>query len=362
MKAAVFHGPHRKLTIEDVTIDNPGPREVLVRTAAVGLCHSDLHYIDGLYSVEAPAVLGHEVAGVVEKVGADVRGFRPGDHVIGCLSVFCGHCEYCTTGRPFSCDHTDETRRLAGAAPRLSLGGREVHHFYDLAAFAEQLLVHEHALVRIRPDMPLDRAALIGCAVTTGMGAVTNTAGVPVGSTVAVIGCGGVGLSAVNGAAIAGAGRIIAIDVLPEKLALAREFGATDTVDASGCDPVEAVRDLTGGGVEFSFEALGRKETAEQAFDMLRPSGVATVIGMVPHGQKLEIDAYSLLMDRRLQGSNMGSNSFRRDMPRYVDFYLAGRLHLDRLISRRIGLDQVNEGFDELRRGRLARSVITFDH
>lgn len=360
MKAAVFHGPNQKLTIEEVSIDNPGPREVLVRTAAVGLCHSDLHYMDGLYKVEAPAVLGHEVAGVVEKVGSDVREFSPGDHVIGCLSVFCGHCTYCTTGRPFSCDHSDETRRLAGAAPRLSLHGQKVHHFYDLAAFAEQLLVHEHALVKIRPDMPLDRAALIGCAVTTGMGAVTNTASVRVGSTVAVIGCGGVGLSAINGAAIAGAGRIIAIDVLPGKLELARAFGATDTIDASATDPVEAVLELTRGGVEYSFEALGRKQTAEQAFAMLRPSGVATVIGMVPKGQKLEVEGSSFLFDRRLQGSNMGSNSFRRDMPRYVDFYMAGRLHLDRMISQRIGLEQVNEGFDDLREGHVARSVITF--
>ncbi len=361
MKAALFHGPHQPLTIETVSIANPGPREVLIRTAAVGLCHSDLHYIDGLYAFDAPAILGHEAAGVVEKVGSEVTGLKAGDHVITCLSVFCGHCAYCTTGRPYNCDHQDETRRPATAEPRLAQRGRPIHQFYELSAFAEQMLVHEHAVVKIRPDMPMDRAALIGCAVTTGVGAVTNTARVEVGSTVAVIGCGGIGLSAINGAAIAGAGRIIAIDIQPDKLALARDFGATDVIDASRTDPVEAVRDLTGGGVAYSFEALGMKKTAEQAFAMLAPSGVATVIGMVPEGQRLEIDPVALLYDRRLQGSNMGSNRFRVDMPRYVDFYLSGRLHLDRMIAARIPLDQINEGFDRLRQGRFARSVITFD-
>ena len=362
MKAAIFRRPGEKLTIEEVSISNPGPREVLIRTAAVGLCHSDLHYIDGLYGVKTPTVLGHEAAGVIEKVGADVTGLKPGDHVITCLSVFCGHCSYCTRGKPFSCDHKHETRRGEEEEPRLSLGGTPVHHFYDLAGFAEQMLVHEHAVVKIRKDMPLDRAALIGCAVTTGMGAVTNTAQIPVGSTVAVIGCGGVGLSAINGAAIAGAGRIIAIDIQPGKLDLARAFGATDVINAAGCDPVEAVRELTGGGVEYSFEALGMKKTAEQSYQMLCASGTATVIGMVPEGQKLEIDPVSLLMDLKLQGSNMGSNRFRVDMPRYVDFYMSGRLHLDKMVADRISLEQINEGFDALRKGELARSVVTFDH
>ena len=360
MKAAIFHGPGKPLTIEDVSIDNPGPHEVLIRTAAVGLCHSDLHYMEGSYSFAAPAVLGHEAAGVVEKVGGHVVGLSPGDHVISCLTVFCGHCDFCTTGRPFNCDHQHETARRADQAPRLRRDGTPVHQFYELSAFAEQMLVHEHAVVKIRPDMPLDRAALIGCAVTTGVGAVANTARIEMGATVAVIGCGGVGLSAVNGAAIAGAGLIIAIDIQDNKLDLARELGATDTVNAAACDPVEAVRELTGGGVEYSFEALGLKKTSEQAYEMLRRSGVATIIGMVPEGQKLEIDAASLLYEKRIQGSNMGSTRFRVDMPRYVDFYLAGKLHLDRMISRRITLDQINEGFDELRSGRFARSVITF--
>ncbi len=361
MKAAVFREPHQPLVIEDVSIDNPRSHEVLVRTAAVGVCHSDLHHIEGLYPTDSPSVLGHESAGVVEKVGSEVAYVKPGDHVITCLSVFCGHCELCTTGRPFSCS-SPETARARDQPSRLTQDGHAVNQFYDLSSFAEQMLIHEHALVKIRDDMPLDRAALIGCAVTTGFGAVINTADIEVGSTVAVIGCGGVGLSAINGAQIAGAGRIIAIDVNETKLALASQFGATDVVDASQSDPVKAVKQLTSGGVEYSFEALGLKQTSEQAFRMLRRSGVATIIGMVPVGEMLEIHGADLLNDKRLQGSNMGSNRFRVDMPRYVDFYLNGKLRLDDMISKRISLEDINVAFEEMKRGEIARSVIVFDH
>ncbi len=349
------------LSIEDVRVDNPKSHEVLVRTAACGVCRSDLHYITGSYGCPLPTILGHEAAGVVEKVGSEVRYVKPGDHVITCLSVFCGHCEFCTTGRPFSCQNP-EVARLDDESPRLSRNGGPMHQFFSLSAFAEYMLIHEHALVKIRDDMPLDRAALIGCGVTTGFGAVINTAKVEVGSTVAVIGCGGVGLSAINGAAIAGAGRIIAVDVKGSKLNLAKHFGATDVVDASRGDPVEAVREMTGGGVAYSFEALGLKETSEQAFRMLRTSGVATIIGMVPEGLTIEIPADDLLNDKTLKGSNMGSNHFRVDMPRFVDFYLAGKLKLDDMISRRIALAQINEAFEEMKAGTVSRSVIVFDH
>ena len=361
MKAAVLHEVHQPLVIEDVAVSKPRSREVLVRTAACGVCHSDLHYIEGKYACDLPVVLGHEAAGVVEAVGSEVSYVQPGDHVITCLSVFCGHCEFCTTGRPFSCENA-EVERPTADEPRLAgAGGGHMHQLFSLSSFAEQMLIHEHALVKIRRDMPLDRAALIGCGVTTGFGAVIHTAGVRVGDTVAVIGCGGVGLSAINGAAIAGAGRIIAVDIKGTKLNLARHFGATDVVNAAETDPVEAVRELSGGGVAYSFEALGLKETAEQAFRMLRTSGVATVIGMVPEGQMMEIDASELLLDKRLQGSNMGSNSFRVDMPRFVEFYLNGKLLLDDMISRRIRLDQINEAFEEMKSGEVARSVIVFD-
>ncbi|MEE9587457.1 MAG: Zn-dependent alcohol dehydrogenase [Hyphomicrobiaceae bacterium] len=361
MKAAMFHAPHQPLSIENVELDEPGPREVLVKTAACGVCHSDLHYIDGHYKCEAPAVLGHEAAGVVEKVGSAITYLEPGDHVISCLSVFCGDCEYCTTGRPFNCMSPDVARR-EGESPRISQNGKPIHQFFDLSAFAEKMLVHEHALVKIRKDMPLDRAALIGCGVTTGVGAVVNTARIEVGSAVAVIGCGGVGLAAVNGAAIAGAGRIIAIDMNDAKLELAKRFGATHTINASEEENVvKAVKRMTNRGVDYAFEAIGLRETAEQAFKMLRPSGTATVIGMVPAGQMMEIHAAELLLEKKLQGSNMGSNRFRVDMPRYVDFYLDKKLHLDDMIARRIDLEQVNEAFEEMRRGNVARSVIMFD-
>lgn len=272
MRAAVLNRVPGPLEIEEIQIDDPGPREVLVRVVASGLCHSDLHFMEGKYVRETPLVLGHEASGVVEAVGRDVVAFRPGDHVVACLSVFCGHCPDCLSGRPALCE-APERERAPGQPPRLSRNGTPVRQFAHLSAFAEQMLVHEHALVKIRPDMPLDRAALIGCAVTTGVGAVINTAKVPPGGTVAVLGCGGIGLNCIQGAALAGAGRIIAVDTLAWKLELARSFGATDLVDAAEEDTVAVVRELTGGGVEYSFEAIGLKRTAEQAFAMLRAGG-----------------------------------------------------------------------------------------
>ncbi|HLF77234.1 MAG TPA: Zn-dependent alcohol dehydrogenase, partial [Dehalococcoidia bacterium] len=333
MKAAVFHGPQQSLTIEDVDIDQPIEREVLVRVVASGVCHSDLHFVDGFYSAPAPAILGHEAAGIVEAVGPQVSEFKAGDHVIACLSVFCGHCDYCLTGRTHLC--SNRPVRAADQPPRLSWKGTPVTQFANLSAYAEKMLVHENALVRIREDFPLDRAALIGCGVTTGVGAALNTAKVEPGSTVAVFGAGGVGLSAIQGARIAGARMIIAVDVFENKLATARELGATHIVDASSHDPVKAIQEMTGGGVDYSFEAIGLKQTAEQCFDCLRAGGTATIIGMIPMGQKIELHGNSFLRERKIQGSSMGSNRFKVDMPKYIDFYLQGRLKLDEMISQR---------------------------
>ena len=360
MKAAVFREVNQPLQIEDVQHGDPSPREVLVRTAAAGVCHSDLHFHNGSYPYPRPAVLGHESAGVVEAVGSAVTYVRPGDHVITCLSAFCGHCEFCLTGRMSLCQEP-ELQRAPGAPPRLSCNGEAVNQFLNLSSFAEYMLLHEHAIAKIRKDMPLDRAALIGCGVTTGVGAVIHTAGVEPGTTVAVIGCGGVGLSCVNGAAIAGAARIIAIDTLPAKLELARQFGATDVVNASSDDPVEGVRELTDGGAHYAFEAIGLKATTEQAWKMIRSGGTATVIGMIPVGTMVEIHGPDLLREKKLQGSNMGSNRFRVDMPRFVDFYLAGKLHLDEMISSRIRLEDVNHALAQLETGEVARNVIMFD-
>jgi len=362
MKAAIYHGPHQDLTIEDVEIDKPMAREVVVRTAATGVCHSDLHFVDGLYPFPPPAVLGHEAAGVVEEVGELVHYVKPGDHVIACLSVFCGTCDYCTSGRPNLC-RSPETRRGESDPPKLRFAkdGSTVNQFANISSFAEQMLLHENAIVKVREDMPLDRAALIGCGVMTGVGAALNTAKVEPGSNVAVFGAGGVGLAAIQGARIAGAAMIIAVDVVESKLALAKELGATHIVDASSHDPVEAVRELTGGGVHYSFEAIGLKDVAEQAFNCLAAGGTATVIGMIPVGQKVELDGRSFLSERKIQGSSMGSNRFRIDMPRYIEFYRQGRLKLDEMITRRGRLEDVNEAFRAMKAGEVARTVLTFD-
>lgn len=360
MKAAVFYEANKPLEIEEISHGDPAPREVLVRTVCAGVCHSDLHFQNGSYPHPAPAVLGHESAGIVEAVGSDVTYVKPGDHVITCLSAFCGHCEYCLTGHMSLCQEP-ELQRGPDKAPRLSKDGSPVHQFLNLSSFAEYMLIHEHALVKVNKEMPLDRAALIGCGVTTGVGAVIHTAKVEPGSTVAVIGCGGIGLSAINGAAIAGAGRIIAVDMVPSKLELARKFGATDIVNAGDGDPVGQVMEMTGGGVHYSFEAIGLKATAEQSFKMLARGGTATIIGMIPVGTMVELHGPEFLMERKIQGSNMGSNRFRVDMPRFVDFYLQGKLHLDDMISRRIKLEDVNEGMEALKSGEVARSVIMFD-
>ncbi len=359
MKAAVFREVGKPLEVEEIEISKPGPREVLIRTAAAGVCHSDLHFVEGLYPAATPMVLGHESAGIVEEVGANVTYVKPGDHVITCLSVFCGHCEMCLTGHLSLCANP-ETRRGHEEEPRLAKNSQPVQQFAELSSFAEQMLVHEHAIVKIREDMPLDRAALIGCGVTTGVGSIFHTAAVEPGSTVAVIGCGGVGLSCINGAELAGAGRIIAVDTVENKLDMAKTFGATDVVNASDVNAVGEVRELTGGGVQYSFEAIGLKQTAEQAFSMLRPGGTATIIGMIPIGVKIELTGAAFLQEKKIQGSMMGSNRFRVDMPRFIDFYLAGKLHLDEMVSKRIELSQVNEAFADMKSGSVARSVIIF--
>jgi S-(hydroxymethyl)glutathione dehydrogenase/alcohol dehydrogenase len=359
MQAAVLETIPGALVVDELQVRSPDAHEVLVRTVASGLCHSDLHFMEGLYQCALPAVLGHECAGIVESVGERVTYVQPGDHVVTCVSGFCGSCAACLKGSPHLCD------KIAiapdPARPRLRRGDEVVDQFAGLAGFAEQLLVHEHYLVKIRPDIPLDRAALLGCGVTTGVGAVINTAAVRPGQTVAVIGCGGIGLNAVQAAALVGAGRVIAVDRVASKLELATAFGATDTVDASTVDPVLAVLELTGGGVDHAIEAIGSVATAQQAFTMLAAGGTATVIGMIPLGQKLEIEGVQLLAERKLQGSIMGSNRFRLDMPQYIEWYLAGRLKLDELVSGTMPLDRINEGFAALKTGEVARQLVVFD-
>jgi S-(hydroxymethyl)glutathione dehydrogenase/alcohol dehydrogenase len=359
MKAAVLHKPGERITIEDIAVRKPRASEVLVRTSFAGICHSDMGYVDGYLPSPMPLVLGHEAAGIIEQVGEHVSYVKPGDRVITCTSAFCGECDDCVTGRPALCSDT-RVKPPPAENDRLSWKGQRAHQLAFLGSFAEQMLVHEHAVVKVREEMPLDRAAIIGCAVVTGVGSVFNSARMEPGSVVAVIGCGGVGMSCVNGVALAGASRIIAVDVSDEKLAIARRMGATDVVNPKNGDTVQQILDLTNGGVQYSFECIGRKVTAEQAFMMLRPGGTATIIGAIPADEKIELTGMFLLRDRRIQGAIMGSNRFRVDMPRLVDFYLQGRLHLDELISGHIGLENINEGMDELRTASVLRNIIAF--
>jgi S-(hydroxymethyl)glutathione dehydrogenase/alcohol dehydrogenase len=361
MKAAVMRAIGEPLRIEDIQIDGPGLHEALVRTAATGVCHSDLHVLEGSLPTALPTVLGHEPAGVVEAVGAEVRHVAPGDHVIGCLSAFCGACEYCLAGRPNLCEG-EATMRRAGEPPRLSKDGEPIVQFVHLSAFAERMLVHENALVRIRRDVPLDRAALIGCGVTTGLGAVFNTARLPAGRTAAIIGCGGIGLSVVQGCRIAGAARIVAVDTAAWKLDLAARLGATDVIDAAAGNPVPAIVEMTSGGVDYAFEAIGTPATVRQAVRMTRKGGTIVMIGVVPAGTSVELPGADIVLrEKRILGCMMGSNRFRTDMPRYVELYRRGQLRLDEMISARLPLDRVNEALEAMRQRAAARSVLVFE-
>lgn len=350
------------LTIGEVELADPGPHEVLIDTKACGLCHSDLHFIEGAYPHPLPAIPGHEAAGVVRAVGSEVKTVKPGDHVVSCLSAFCGHCEFCVTGRMALCLGAD-TRRAPNATPRIMRadGSAPVAQMLNLSAFCEQMLIHEHACVAIDKNMPLDRAAVIGCAVTTGAGTIFNACKVVPGETVAVVGCGGVGLAAINAAKIAGAGKVIAIDPILEKRELAQVLGATHTVDAMAADAVEQVMAISGGGVHHAIEAVGRQASADLAVKILRRGGTATILGMMPLDCKVGLGALDLLGGKKLQGAIMGMNHFPVDLPRLVDFYMRGLLDLDTIIAERIPLEKINEGFEKMKGGHSARSVVVFD-
>lgn len=360
-KAAILEKPGEGLVIGEVEYADPAPHEVLIDTKACGLCHSDLHFIEGAYPHPLPAIPGHEAAGVVRAVGSEVKTVKPGDHVVSCLSAFCGHCEFCVTGRMALCMGAD-TRRAPDAPGRIARGdGAPVMQMLNLSAFSEQMLIHENACVAIDKDMPFDRAALLGCAVTTGAGTIFNAAKVVPGETVAVVGCGGVGLAAINAAKIAGAGKVIAVDPIPEKRELAKVLGATYTVDAMADDAVKQIHEISDGGVHYGIEAVGRQASADLAVASLRRGGTAIILGMMPLDCKVGLSAMDLLSGKRLQGAIMGYNHFPVDLPRLVDFYLRGLLDLDTIIAERIPLEDINKGFDKMREGHSARSVVVFD-
>jgi Zn-dependent alcohol dehydrogenase len=366
VQAAVLEAPARPFQVREVELDEPNAGEALVRIAATGLCGSDLKALDGLRSlVPFPAILGHEAAGLVEEVGEGVERLRPGDHVVLSILPSCHRCAACQKGRPNHCSTTATAMRdgnLLDGSSRLHLDGARLNHFLTVSSFADHAVVPESAATVVDPVMPLDRAALLGCAVLTGYGAVRNCAGVEPGARVAVFGCGGVGLSAVQGARMAGAETIVAVDVHPAKLALARTVGATETVNARTTDPATAVREATDGGADYAFEAAGRPETFEQAWDSLGAGGMLTVIGTLPSGTKLTLDADALIEEKRIAGCYLGSSSPERDVPALVECYLDGQLRLDELVSRRIALTDLDDGFARLREGAEARQVVVFTH
>ncbi len=364
-RAAVLFEVGKGLELRDVDVQAPKAGEVLLRMAAGGVCHSDLHVMTGHLGAPLPAILGHEGSGVVADVGPGVTSVKAGDHVLPLWRLSCGECEHCTDSRPALCAAGTQVRmtgRLLDGTTRFSLDGQEVRHFAGVSSFSEYSVVPERAVLKIPPDLPLDRAALVGCAVITGVGAVVNCARVRPGSSVAVFGTGGVGLNVVQGAALAGAERIIAVDLLDRKLEFARRFGATHAVNASAGDPVAQVRELTGGrGVDYAFEVIGLPKTMRQAFDVLAKRGLAVVVGVSPFTAEVSVPVMSLVYEERvITGSVYGSSRPRLDIPKLIDLYRAGRLKLDELLTRTYPFAEINEAYAALERGEVARSVVTF--
>ncbi|MBI2160733.1 MAG: Zn-dependent alcohol dehydrogenase [Candidatus Rokubacteria bacterium] len=364
-KAAVLFEVGQRLEIHEVEVGAPQPGEVLIRMAAAGICHTDLHVMTGHAKAPLPAVLGHEGAGVVADIGAAVTTVTPGDHVIPLWRLSCGVCEYCSDGRPALCAEGMQVRAtgcLLDGTTRLTLRGGAIKHFCGVSSFAEYAVVPERAVLRIPDDLPLDRAALLGCAVVSGVGAVVNAARVRPGSSVAVFGTGGVGLNVVQGAALAGAGMIVAVDRVPQKLEWARRFGATHAVDARHGDPVAEIRALTGGrGVNYAFEVIGEPAVMRQAYDVLAKRGVCVVLGVTPPTAEVSVPALSLVFEERvLTGSIYGAGAPRVEIPKLIQLYRAGKLLLDELLTRRYPFARINEAYAALERGEVARSVVTF--
>jgi S-(hydroxymethyl)glutathione dehydrogenase/alcohol dehydrogenase len=359
MKALVLNAIGRGFDFEDVDIATPIGREVLVDVQASGLCHTDLLFATHDF-VPTPAVLGHEVAGTVAAVGPDVSQFRVGDHVVGSLAQACGGCARCLSGRSFQCRHPESTVRRPADAPRLSRKGAGLFQGFGLGGFAERSLIHESQLAAVPKELPFAQAALLGCGVVTGAGAVLNTANVSAGDTVVIIGAGGVGLNAVSGARIAGASRIVVIDIQPKRLDEARRFGATDVIDSTQTKPVEAVRDFLPGGADHVFDFVGLKVVAEQGLAMLGVGGGLYLVGVAKPDVEIALNIVSAIGgQQRVQGVNLGSTNCKRDIPMYAELYLQGRMNLDDLVSRRISLREVNDGYAALKDGSLNRVVVT---
>jgi NDMA-dependent alcohol dehydrogenase len=364
MKAAVLYETNQPLVIEQVEIDPPKAYEVKVKIAAAGVCRSDLHFMKGEAIINTPAVLGHEGSAVVMEVGEGVTSVSPGDHVILSFAPYCGRCESCLTGHPNTCDtHQKATGKMFDGTSRIHIGGQDLTQMGKVGCFAEESIVPETGVSKIDPGVSLEAAALIGCSVTTGVGTAIYAANITSGSTVAVIGCGGVGLNVVQGARIAGASRIIAVDVNDAALEFAGKFGATDSVNPNSGDPVKAIRDLTGGkGADYTFEAFGSSETLTMAFEAARKHGTAVIAGLAPVGDHAAIDGVMLVrQEKTLKGAYYGASKPSIDFHHMVEMYQSGKLDVDGLITRHYKLDEINEAYEELDRGVVGRGVITFD-
>jgi S-(hydroxymethyl)glutathione dehydrogenase/alcohol dehydrogenase len=360
-KAAVLHGVDRPLTVEEVELPDPGPGEVLVRNHASGLCHTDLEVIQGRLAYPFPIVLGHEGAGIVEAVGPAVTSVRPGDAVIASWNPHCGHCFYCSRDEPVLCEpfrrYQPEGRMLDGRT-RLSLSGAPLHHFGVVSSHAEYSMVPESGAIPIPREMPLDRACLIGCGVMTGVGAVVRLAQVERGASMAVVGCGAVGLNAIQGGVLAGAGRIVAVDRDPARLERAARLGATDTITGHA-DPIAAVRSITAGrGVDAVFECAGTESAMQLCLEIARPGGQVVLLGKLPVQEKVSFRFGSLMGEKRIVRSSYGGARPARDFPWLAKLYLEGKLRLDELITARLPLERINEGFDAMRRGEGIRTVM----
>ncbi|AUI50970.1 zinc-binding dehydrogenase [Arthrobacter crystallopoietes] len=361
MRAVIVNAAGAGFAVEDIDLADPMPNEIVVEVRASGLCHSDLSIAEQGMGFPMPALLGHEVAGEVVEVGASVTSTKVGDRVVICMVAGCGACRECRAARPYRCQRTANLERNPSQMPRISRNGEALTQFMGVGGFAERILVHENLAIPLSDAVPYDVACLLGCGVVTGAGAAINTAGIRPGDTVAVLGCGGVGLNTIQGAALAGASRIIAVDLQPAKLDLAKKFGATDVVNAGDGDAVEAVRELTGGGVDFAFEVIGMQPTAEQAVRMLAVGGSALLIGVQKPGNRLDLDLFGeiVLPQRRIIGVAMGSTNPHLDIPMFAELYLQGRFNLDDLVSDRITLGEIDRSYQLLAGGAVARAVVT---
>jgi S-(hydroxymethyl)glutathione dehydrogenase / alcohol dehydrogenase len=361
VRGAVLYNFNEALTIDSLELKPPRADEVVVKVAASGVCHSDLSVQQMKLPLPPPVVLGHEGAGVVEEVGKDVTTLKKGDHVVLSWVENCGKCHFCVAGTVHLCDRNQQGL-MTGEENVFVKNGTEISRMAGVGSFAERTVVRATAAIKIPDEVPLDRACLVGCGVMTGVGAAINTAKVRPGETVAVFGCGGVGLNVIQGAELCGASRIIAIDLSKSKLELAKKFGATDVVDAAAGDASDRVRELTGGiGVDYAFEVIGVPAVITQAFMAIKRGGKVIVVGVPPFGSEVTIPGFPIPLDEKsIIGSLYGSANMRRDMPKLIDLYMRGRLKIDELVSRRIKLDDVNDAFAAMEKGEVARSVIVY--